>query len=307
MQMRYFKTLAAVLEQGSFSRAAQVLHITQSAVSQRVKYVEEHYGHQLLDRSGPSLTATAAGQLVLAAAREILEKERALAEELKRLRGEKRLSLCCTPTFGMAYLPGVINDFIRRHSDMADLKFIFHQVGQAVQGLQDGEFDLAVLEHCGDLDLDTFQARELPQDELVFVSAPDLGLPDGEVALKELVGQRLYARKDGCSSKRMLARNLASMGHDIENFKSVVVSDDLRLTCEAVMGGGGIAYVSRSLVAERLEDGSLRAHRVKGFDHLRRRTILCHPDRLDEPVLESFIDCIYDAVLPRDGGCRGVA
>ena len=146
MDTRYLKTLIITVETGSFSKAAEVLHITQSAVSQRIKLLEEHFGCQLLDRSGSVLAPTAAGRSVLEKARGILAMELGMQEELKRLGGEKRLSLCCTPTFGMAYLPGVLNDFMLQHADLANLKFIFHQPEQALRGLQENKFDLAIVE-----------------------------------------------------------------------------------------------------------------------------------------------------------------
>ena len=52
MDTRYLKTLQAVLESGSFSRAADDLNITQSAVSRRIRFMEDQYGMPLIDRSG---------------------------------------------------------------------------------------------------------------------------------------------------------------------------------------------------------------------------------------------------------------
>ena len=64
METRYLNTLVASVEAGTFSKAAELLHITQSAVSQRIKFLEEHFGQQLLDRSGQRLALTPAGQVV---------------------------------------------------------------------------------------------------------------------------------------------------------------------------------------------------------------------------------------------------
>ena len=111
METRYLNTLIAAVETGTFSKAAESLHITQSAVSQRIKFLEEHFGQQLLDRSGQRLALTAAGQLVFNKARDILDKEKELLNCLQETTAQKHLSLCCTPTFGMAYLPDVLNNF----------------------------------------------------------------------------------------------------------------------------------------------------------------------------------------------------
>jgi len=293
METRYLKTLIVAAETGSFSRTAEVLNLTQSAVSQRVKFVEERYGHQLLDRSGQVLTPTEVGQMVLGKAREVLEKENELLDGLRRFNGEKRLSLCCTPTFGTAYLPDILNEFMMQNADLADLKFIFHQPEVALRKLEKGEFDLAVVEHCSDFDLTPFKTYQLPRDELVFIAAAREGRNDAPVPLDELLPQRLFARKDGCSSKHLLERNLAEHGRTIQDFRGVVISDDLRLNIQNVLAGSGISFLSRSLVADLLDQGALTAFHVRGFNHYRCRTVAVQPSRSEDPVIKRFLDCLF--------------
>lgn len=289
MQTRYLETLIMALECGSFSRAAETLHITQSAVSQRVKFLEEHFGQVLVDRSGPTLVATQAGCLVRARAQEILALEAALRDELKRFSNAKRLSLCCTPTFGMAFLPAVLNDFMRRHSDMADFKFIFQQPEQALKGLQERLFDLVVIEHCDEIDLSAFERCPLADDELIFVSAPVLGLPAGEITLAALLRQRIYARRDGCSSKELLRRNLVKAGVNFDHFQGLVISDDLQLTIQSVEAGGGISFVSRNLVAGHLLNGRLLAHSVATFTQRRYRSVVRPRQQHNRGLVEEFL------------------
>lgn len=291
METRYLKTLVVALEAGSFSRAAEILHITQSAVSQRIKFMEEQYGAILVDRSGPALAPTTAGLVVLRNARGILDSERELMEELKRLGEQKRLSLCCTPTFGMAFLPRVLNLFLRQNSDLSDLKFVFHQPHRALKGLQEKEFNLAVIEHCFGMEFSPYHVHALPQDELVFISSPSLEIPPGIVTVDAVLPHRLYARQDGCSSKELLKNNLASMGVGLADFRGVVISDDLRLTVDTVLAGDGISFVSLSLVQEHIQCGRLRSHHIQGFEHFRARSIVLPLPSLQEPLVRTFVEC----------------
>ena len=310
METRYLKTLVKAGETGSFSKVAVELHITQSAVSQRIKFLEEFFGHQLLDRSGATLVPTDAGAKVISSSRKILQLEKALHQELKRLEGEKRISLGCTPTFGTAYLPKVLNAFILQHADLADFKFTFHTPLQALRGLEQNDFDLAVVEHCGDLDLKTLRTLELPQDELVFISASRLGIEVGVTPLASLLPHRIFVRKDGCSSLQILKGNLSSQGHDLEEFGGVITSDDFRLTIQTVVTGGGISFMSRSLVKSYLDSGELLAHHVEGFNHFRRRTAALNVRKEMDFILQEFIRCIYSVFDPKelatidsDSGC----
>ncbi|WP_224956887.1 LysR family transcriptional regulator [Geomonas subterranea] len=302
MQTEYLKTLVVLGQVGSFSKAATDLSITQSAVSQRIKYLEEHYGCQLVDRSGKLLLLTEAGTLVVQRAGQILLLEAQLANDLKH-RGEKsRLSICCTPTFGVGFLPHVLEKFMARKADNVDLRFMFHSLDRAVKALQENEFDLAVIEHCEAMDVPGFEIVELPGDQLIFVSAPSLGLPSGVVDLERLFQYCLIARKPDCTSRRLLNMNLSRYDRGIDDFKAVVVVDDLRLALETVHSGGGIAFVSRSIAARELESGELLQHVVAGFEHSRRRSVVVKSERRHDPAVVEFLGCI-DAGFPLRDSC----
>ncbi len=293
MRTDYLQTLHTVAQVGSFSRAASELCVTQSAISQRIKQLEDHYGCQLLDRSGPLPVLTDAGRLVVRRAEQILKIEATLQNELKQQGGKSRLSICCTPTFGAAFLPQVIEQFMLNQSDNIDLTFMFHSFNQAIKCMLENEFDLAVTEHCEPLEIPGLQVMELPDDELIFVSAPTLAIPDGSTTIETLFSQTLIARKIGCTSRQLLEANLARMGQSIEEFNRTIIMDDLRLTLETVVNGGGIAFISRSMALPLLTAGGLREHRVPSFIHRRRRTVVVNKERLQEPHLAGFVACIH--------------
>jgi DNA-binding transcriptional LysR family regulator len=300
METRYLKTLVVAVEEGSFSRTAEVLHITQSAVSQRIKFLEEYFGHQLLDRSGSGLVLTPAGQLVLARSRDILRIERELNDTIKGLGGAQRLSLCCTPTFGMAFLSQVLNEFIRAHADLADLKFLFMQPDEALRDLRNEEFDLAVLEHCANQDFSGLVRYVLPDDEMLFVATPGslTATADGCVSLAELSRARLFARRDGCSSKELLRQLLREQGADFSVFDGTVISDDLRFTIQSVIEGQGVAFVSQTLVSGHLAAGELVGYCLRGSVQRRGRSVVLLPGRQDDLLLKDLLECIFHTVSP---------
>jgi len=302
MQTEYLRTLQVVGQLGSFSRAAFELCVTQSAISQRIKYLEDHYGCLLLDRSGKTPLLTEAGRIVARRAEQILLLEAKLLNELKHQGEKSRLAICCTPTFGVAFLPQVIEQFMLREADNIDLKFMFHSFDRAIKELQENEFDMAVIEHCDQLDVPGFDTIELPRDELVFVSSPALQLPESDLDLKVLFGQCLIARKSNCTSRQLLELNLAKQGCKIEDFKRTVILDDLRLTLETVLGGGGIAFISRSLAAKEIRSGLLREHHVPGFDHVRMRTAVIKSERMHDPAVTKFMNCIL-CMFPLGHSC----
>ncbi|ACM20092.1 helix-turn-helix transcriptional regulator, LysR family [Geotalea daltonii FRC-32] len=298
METQYLKTLHTVVKTGSFSLAASDLCITQSAVSQRIKFLEERYGLSLVDRSGQSVTPTEAGRIVLQKTEQILLLEKELEAELNSLGRKSRLAFCCTPTFGIVYLPKVLNKFFLSNSDDLDFKFVLNPPEQSLKGLLSNEFHMAVIEHCNPVEAADVVTMPLPPDDLVFISSPSLAIPT-ELSLEELLQQRLIARREGCSSRHLLQKNLAEHGRSIDDFKGIIMHDDLHLTIQTVLAGSGIAFVSRSLVKDQIQRGQLHEHMVKGFNCTRYRTIIFKRRHSENPTLIDFVSHIK-AVLP---GC----
>jgi DNA-binding transcriptional LysR family regulator len=300
METRYLNTLIAAVDAGTFSKAAETLHITQSAVSQRIKLLEEHFGQQLLDRSGQRLVLTLAGQVVFAKAKDILEKEKELLSCLQESAAHKRLALCCTPTFGMAFLPQVLSSFLRRNSDLSDFKFVFLQPAEALRGLRNEEFDLAVIEHGLDQDFTGFERYAMPDDEMLLVAAATMALPnvDGVIQLADLKECRLFARRDGCSSKELMRKNLLACGFEFADFDGMIVSDDLRFTIQSVMEGAGVAYVSQALVSSYLVSGEMVGFRVAGFEHRRGRSVVMQPQSGDDALVKELLESLFEVVTP---------
>lgn len=296
METRYLKTLCSVIDTCSFSKTANELNITQSAVSQRIKFLEDRYGTTLIERTGTSLVLTEAGSIVLNKARQILSLEKELKNELKNLGKKPRLSLCCTPTFGIVYLPKVLNQYFMLNSTDVDFKFILNTPALTLKGILDNDYDLGILEHCGELELNDAVEVRLPPDELTFIASPGLNLSTKETSLQEIMQHCLIARRDGCSSRCLLQDNLAKTGKSIDDFKGTIIHDDLHLTIQTVLAGRGVAFVSKKLVSEYLKNGELTEHRIPDFSCFRLRSVIMLKKRVGDPFVKSFIECVVKVV-----------
>jgi DNA-binding transcriptional LysR family regulator len=289
----YLKTLVEVVRTGSLSRAADTLAVTQPAVSRRIKFLEEHYGCPLLDRSGPHLRPTDAGRLVYQKAVTLLEIEDELIAGLHRLEGKAHISFSSTPTFGTAHLPDILREFMLTSMDATDLKFTFHAPEQILAGLDAGLFDVAVMEICDRFDLSGYLTADLPGDEVVCVTAPSLDLAGPETRVDDLLRLPLFVRSERCCSRLFLEDNLRTLGRALEEFQKIIVVDDLHLVVQALVDGDGASFISRDLVREHLEAGRLRAHVIQGFQgHRRRAVVLNRPGRLTGPLAQ-FVQALF--------------
>jgi DNA-binding transcriptional LysR family regulator len=301
VESSYLKTFVEVVRAGSFSRAAENLNLTQPGVSRRIKILEEQYGCELVDRGGRALRPTPAGRLVFEAAETLLGVEQNLMSGLRVLGGKTKISFSCTASFGIAHLPSVLKDFMLACPDSADLKFVFNSPEQILQGLGARSFDMAVMELCEAFDLSELAAFPLPGDEVMFASAPALGLPSPDTTLAALLDVPFFVRREGCCSRLLLENNLRAVGHDLREFRQVIVHDDLHLIVQAILDGEGISFLSRDMLQDHLAAGRLVAHRVPGFHHSRQRAlVLERPVALDE-ASSHFVTALFnhfDVLIP---------
>ncbi|MBJ6752319.1 LysR family transcriptional regulator [Geomonas anaerohicana] len=292
MDFTNLKTLVVSIECGSFSKAAEILCVTQSAVSRRIKILEDHYGQLLLDRSGITLKPTAAGQLLIEKARQVLQMEQEFLHDLQLLARRRKISFCCTAPFGISFLPDIFTRFMSRNSQNSDLSFVFDMPEGALKGLKEKLYDLVLIEFCEDLNLDEFAVYPLPDDEMVFVSRP--GFIDSRmVGVETMLDQRLYCKKSGCCARRFLEKSMLAIGRDAAEFRNTVYFDDIPFIIKAVKAGEGVTFISRSVVASSLAEGSLVSHHVEGFAPSRPRRLVLEKNRSLDPTLFDLIEGIF--------------
>ncbi|UPU36181.1 LysR family transcriptional regulator [Geomonas paludis] len=293
MDFTNLKTLVVSVECGSFSKAADILCVTQSAVSRRIKILEDHYGQLLLDRSGITLKLTAAGQLLVEKARLLLKMEQEFLHELELLACKRKISFCCTAPFGISFLPDIFTRFMSRNSQTSELSFVFDMPEGALKGLKEKLYDLVLIEFCEDLNLDEFAVYPLPDDEMVFVSRPGFGIDNKVVTVETMLGQRLYCKKSGCCARRFLEKSMHAIGRDAAEFRNTVYFDDIPFIIKAVQAGEGVTFISRSVVASYLAEGSLVSHHVEGFAPSRPRRLVLEKNRNLDPTLFDLIEGIF--------------
>ncbi len=167
-QLRAFSVLART---GSFTRTAQELHLTQSAISHAIKGLESDMGCRLLDRMGKTVVLTQAGEQLLVRVERILEEMSSARAELGRLGkwGSSRLRIGASTTACQHVLPGVLREFKQSFPQCA----ISIQPGDTpenIEALRAHQIDLAVnLEPRREEQL-TF--RPMFTDELQFIVSP---------------------------------------------------------------------------------------------------------------------------------------
>ncbi len=146
METESLKAFVAVAEEASFSEAAEVLHLTQPAVSKRIAALENLLDTRLFDRIGRQVSLTEAGGALLPRARQILREVGDARRAINDLSGEVsgRLSLATSHHVGLHRLPPVLRAFTAQFPKVVlDIDFVDSE--QAYDAVLHGQFDLAVV------------------------------------------------------------------------------------------------------------------------------------------------------------------
>lgn len=145
MDINGLRAFVAVSRLGSFSEAAQQLHITQPAVSKRIAGLEEHLDKPLFDRNGRVIRLTEAGEILLSAAEQIVRSVDVAGDQIRSLGSDVtgRLSIATSHHIGIHRLPNVLRQFTTRYPDVElDLRFTDSEL--AAEDVLRGRIELAV-------------------------------------------------------------------------------------------------------------------------------------------------------------------
>lgn len=169
MEIDTLKAFLAVANAGSFSHAADRMHLTQPAISKRIAQLEQQLDTRLFDRIGRTVRLTEAGNSLVYRANLILQQVEDTERAIRNLSGEVggQLSLATSHHVGLWRLPRVLNTYIAKHPDVTlDLHFMDSEV--AHERIVHGELEMAIIT-LAPTTHDRLIAEPIWRDELVFV------------------------------------------------------------------------------------------------------------------------------------------
>lgn len=274
----------AVASTGSFSLAAEQLHLTQPAVTRRIQLLEESTGTRLFDRLGRQVLLTEAGRTLLPRAQQILALVADTLQELQDLSGEARgpLRLLTSHHIGLHRLPGVLREFKQRHPRVK-LNIRFFNSQETHQRILDGEGDLGITTlEPGEAPL---ERREIWVDRLHFVVAPDhplalrrsVGLADVATYPAILPDARFFT---GRIVRELFAAQDLSLRLDED------LATEYLETIKALIGIGESWSV---LPQTMLDERELVALPVQGVRLQRKLVSIRHRDRSTSRAMQAFL------------------
>ena len=249
MELRHLRTIAAIAEHRSLTKAGEQLHLTQSAVSQQVRSLEQELGVELFRRTSRRVEPTAEGRVIVGHAQRVLAEVDAMHGELEEIIGllSGQLRIGGVYPTGPYDLFGLLADFRAAHPGVA-IHMVEATQDDVLDALRADELDCAFAALDPDVLGEDFAATLLWQEEFVVVLASDHPLTARQrIKFDELAAEDLIAYRDNSALQRRLERTLAE--RDLQP-RTAFVCTEMAAVRALASRGLGLAVIPRS-VAEQ--------------------------------------------------------
>lgn len=289
MADRRLQVFYTVAKQLSFTKAAELLFMTQPAVTFQVKQLEEHFNTRLFERSHSKISLTPAGDLVLDYAERILNLTAEMETRMGEMTGQISgiLMLGASTTIAEYMLPRKLGDF----------KVRYPQVQARLTVANSETIESKVADHTLDVGLIEAPSQH-PQlksivccmDELVMICSPQHAFAKyADIAPMQMAEQPYISRETGSGTRNVVDDYLRQGGVHPEDLHIVMELGSLEAIKGAVEAGLGIAIVSRSTILKELKLGDLVAIPLNP-PLIRPLSVVYADGKFRSRLLQTFLD-----------------
>lgn len=248
----------------SYTKTADNIHITQPAVTQHIKYLENTYCTKLVYYKDKTVVITKQGKLLEEFARSMYISDKKLKKVLEAsILSPTELAFATTRIIGEYILSGVLSKYLSK-LDYEKMKMIITGNKEALNKLNLGEIDFVITD--GIFRANDYKCIHLLNEETIAVCAPNHPLAEGCVDFSDLISERLIYRLETSEVYDNLEAILSEKGYSIEDFKKTMVIGCITTIKELVKHNAGITFLYKFAVQKELQEGSLVKINICNFN-----------------------------------------
>ncbi|MDO9288246.1 MAG: selenium metabolism-associated LysR family transcriptional regulator [Thermodesulfovibrionales bacterium] len=289
MEDHKLKVFCTVAETKSFSKASEIIHLTQPAVSLLVQAIEEIYETKLFDRASNTVTLTPAGEMLYKYAKEILNLYAAAEKNIGEITGfvKGSISLGASSTIGNYLLPGVIADFRKTHPKIK-VHLLVGNTKRIVELLNSGNIDIGLVE--GDVARQKMVVEKLIADELVLIVSPlHPWAKKKSISVVEITKEPFIFREEGSGTRQVIEKYLGKYRITPQDMMTFLVLGSTEAIKETVESTMGIAIVSRWAIRKEMKYGTLKPLSFKEEKMLREFSMIFQKNAISSHAVDEFL------------------
>ena len=287
MHIQNFKTFCDLVETKSFSKAARLNEVTQSAVSQQLKAMESHYEMLIIDRNQKKFRLTPQGTVLYSTFKEILALYEKLNCEIQEMRNivSGTIQISTVNSIGLHELPPYLKTFIKEFPSV-NARVEYRRANLVYEDVLHGTADIGLVAFpVNHKELTTIN---FAQDELVVAMNPEHSLAKKKnLSIDHLAGEEFIAFERDIPTRKATDEMLSNAGVEI----SVVMEfDNVETVKRALEINAGIAILPANTVTNEIDRKQLIALKLDHGAHVRPLAIIHKKNRMLTPALRSFVE-----------------
>lgn len=295
MNERKFRVFYEVALKLNMTEVAKSLYMSQPAVSQTIRELEDELDVKLFDRLGRKLYLTHKGEIFFNYVRRILNLYDECTETLRdinELKGGK-LKIGASTTIGIYILTDIIGKFNKKYREI-DVSITIENTKIIAQMILENKIDFAFVE--GPVYSDEIIVEEFCNDELTFIAPPDHPwAKDRRIKLKDVEKEKIIMREEGSGTREVVENALKAQ--EI-SYKIDIELGNIEAIKKAVEAGLGVSCISKRCIEREVAEGRIAAVQIEGLRIFRDLHLIYHRDKHLSNLFNSFISFSRQEVVP---------
>jgi DNA-binding transcriptional LysR family regulator len=289
MNIETLRVFCDVVQNQSFSRGAKLNDVSQSAATQSVHRVEQHFGVQLVDRSKRPFVLTPEGQACFEGFREVLELFDSVESKVRSLRKDigGLVRVAAIYSVGLHDMSRCMQDFMRQYPK-AKVRLEYLRPNKVYEAVLNGEVDLGIVSYpTASPDLGVIPLRS---ERMVIVCPPGHPLTKHEaVTAEQLQGVELIGFDHDLSIRKEIDRHLRQRSISVH---IAMEFDNIETIKQAVQIGAGVSILPEPTIRDDVVAGTLVGVRLIAPELYRPLGIIHRQRRIFTPTVAKFVELL---------------
>jgi DNA-binding transcriptional LysR family regulator len=292
MQIESLKVFCDLAETESFTKAAQINSVTQSAVSQQISSLERIFKSLLIERSKKRFRLTREGQVLYDYSKQIIQTYESLHSKLQELKDiiSGTIRVATIYSIGLHDLPPYIKKFMKNYPTV-NIHVEYRRANQVYDDVLSNVVDLGLVAYpIKDSKLEIVPLRKEP---LVLICHPQHPFAKQKaIKLKHLVDQKVIGFEPDIPTRKALDKILREYGVDV---KHVMEFDNVETVKRAVEIDAGISIVPLGTVTQEVSKQTLAAVEIEDGEFFRPLAAIYKKSKVLSPAMKQFLAILKDA------------